>query len=60
MIESNNEQIFICVGFYTADEKLHVNMKIFWVRNLKTGTNRFNPGHQDSIPKTGNVPAKDS
>ena len=32
--------------------------EFFLVRNLKTGTNWFNQGHQDSIPKTRNVPAK--
>ena len=36
MIGSNNEKN-ICVSFYTADEKNYVNMKIFLVRNLKTG-----------------------
>ena len=28
------------------------------MRNLKSGTNSFNPGHWDSIPITGTVPAK--
>ena len=41
-----------------------VKWKIMWiwifilVGNLKTGTNWFNQGYQDSIPKTRNVPAK--
>ena len=30
MIESNNEKTFICVSFYTADEKLCEYEKIFW------------------------------
>ena len=38
--------------------KNYGNMKKFLVRNLKTGTNRFNRGHRDSIPKTGTVQAK--
>ena len=42
MAESNNEKTFICVSFYTADEKLR----------------GFNPRKWDSIQKTGTVPAK--
>ena len=33
--------------------KNYVNMKKILVRSLKTGTNRFSPGHQDSTPKPG-------
>ena len=44
-------------SFYTADEQFN-EYEIFLVRNLKTGTNWHNPGHQDSIPKTGTVSAK--
>ena len=43
---------------FTLLMKNYVNMKDFLVRNLKTGTNRFNPGHWDSIPKPGTVQAK--
>ena len=42
--------LYICVNY--------VNMKIFLVRNLKTGRSRFNPGHWDSMPKTGTVLGK--
>ena len=38
--------------------KKYVNMKTIMVKNLKTGTNWFKLRHQDSIPKTGTVPAK--
>ena len=36
----------------------YVNMKIFWVRNLKTRINWFNLGHWDNISKTEAVPEK--
>ena len=45
---------FICVNYYTAGEKSSEYKNIL-VKNLKTETNWFNPGHQDSIPKTGTV-----
>ena len=43
---------------------LHYWWKVKWIRkiflggNLKTWTNWFNLEHQDSLPKTGTVPAK--
>ena len=50
-------QFTINVWFYTADEKL-CKYEHFLVRNIKTGTNRFNPGRWEKIPKTGTVLAK--
>ena len=35
--------------------KNYVNMKFLLVRNLKTATNRLNPGHQDSLRNNGTV-----
>ena len=57
MIESNNEKTFICLSFYTADEKLKEHEKCF-LCDLKTGTNLFCPRHRDSLLKTGTVLAK--
>ena len=48
---------FICVSIYTADKKL-CKYEFFFVRNLKTGTKRFNPGQRNSITKSGIIPAK--
>ena len=49
MIESNNEKTFICVSFYTADEKCEYEK---YFHNLKPRSNCFNPGHWDNISKT--------
>ena len=56
MIESNNEKTFICVSFYTNDEKLCEYD--FFGEKLKNQDKLIQLGHQDSIPKTGTVPAK--
>ena len=49
---------YLFVYVFTPSMKNYVNVKIFLLRNLKTGTDLFNPGHRESIPKTGTVPAK--
>ena len=50
------KDLFVYV--FTLLMKNYVNMKKILVRNLKTGTNSFNPGHRGGIPKTGTVQAK--
>ena len=49
---------YLFVYVFTPSMKNDVNVKIFLLRNLKSGTDLFNPGHRKSIPKTGTVPAK--
>ena len=57
MIEPNNEKTFICVSFYTADEKLCEYENFFGEKSKKrckliqSGT----PGHQT---KNRNCPSK--
>ena len=56
MIESN-EKTFICVSFYTADEKL-CKYEQFFGEKSKNQDKLIQSGHRDSIPKTRTVSAK--
>ena len=44
------KKTFICVNYYTDGEKSS-EYKKFLVKNVRTGTNWFNPGLRESIPK---------
>ena len=58
MIESNNEQIFICVGFYTAKVKLHVNMKNFLGEKFKNWDKLIQSGTPGQHTKNRKCPSK--
>ena len=44
------KKTFTCIAFYTAGENSS-KLKDFLVKNLKTGINQFNPGHQEAYQK---------
>ena len=59
--ESNHEKTFICVSFYTADEKLNEYEKCFGEKSksrdklIPSGTPRHHSKNRDCPGKTGTV-----